>query len=192
MAAWHHRYRFCGRCGGATHLDQGGHIRQCSQVQCGATHYPRTDPAIIVLVQRGERALFGRKPEWPPNRYSTIAGFVEPGESAEQAVVREVEEETGIDVTAVRYHSSQPWPFPGSLMLGYHAQAGSERISLNDQELEDALWLSREALASRIEQGLFVPPPSISISYRLIEDWFDDEAPFTLHTVCQKNVIEFF
>ena len=192
MAAWHHRYRFCGRCGGATHLDQGGHIRQCSQVQCGATHYPRTDPAIIVLVQREDHALFGRKPEWPPNRYSTIAGFVEPGESAEQAVVREVEEETGIDVTAVRYHSSQPWPFPGSLMLGYHAQAGSERISLNDQELEDAIWLSREALASRIEQGLFVPPPSISISYRLIEDWFDDEAPFTLHTVCQKNVIEFF
>ena len=192
MAAWHHRYRFCGRCGGATHLNQGGHIRQCSQVQCGATHYPRTDPAIIVLVQREDHALFGRKPEWPPNRYSTIAGFVEPGESAEQAVVREVEEETGIDVTAVRYHSSQPWPFPGSLMLGYHAQAGSERISLNDQELEDAIWLSREALASRIEQGLFVPPPSISISYRLIEDWFDDEAPFTLHTVCQKNVIEFF
>jgi len=192
MAAWHHRYRFCGRCGGATHLDHGGHIRQCSEVQCGATHYPRTDPAIIVLVQREDHALFGRKPEWPPNRYSTIAGFVEPGESAEQAVVREVEEETGIDVTAVRYHSSQPWPFPGSLMLGYHAQAGSERISLNDQELEDAIWLSREALASRIEQGLFVPPPSISISYRLIEDWFDDEAPFTLHTVCQKNVIEFF
>ena len=85
--------------------------------------------AIIVLVQRDSRALFGRKPEWPPNRYSTIAGFVEPGESAEQAVVREVDEETGIDVTAVRYHSSQPWPFPGSLMLGYHAQAGSERIS---------------------------------------------------------------
>ena len=192
MAAWHHRYRFCGRCGGATHLDQGGHVRVCSQAQCGETHYPRTDPAIIVLVQRVDHALFGRKPEWPPNRYSTIAGFVEPGESAEQAVVREVEEETGIDVTAVRYHSSQPWPFPGSLMLGYHAQAGSERISLNDQELEDAIWLNREELALRIEQGLFVPPPSISISYRLIEDWFDDEAPFTLHKVCQKNAIEFF
>ena len=192
MAAWHHRYRFCGRCGGATHLGQGGHVRVCSRAQCGETHYPRTDPAIIVLVQRGDHALFGRKPEWPPNRYSTIAGFVEPGESAEQAVVREVEEETGIDVTAVRYHSSQPWPFPGSLMLGYHAQAGSERISLNDQELEDAIWLNREELALRIEQGLFVPPPSISISYRLIEDWFDDEAPFTLHKVCQKNAIEFF
>ena len=192
MAAWHQRYRFCGHCGGATHLDQGGHVRLCSEVKCGATHYPRTDPAIIVLVQRDSRALFGRKPEWPPNRYSTIAGFVEPGESAEQAVVREVDEETGIDVTAVRYHSSQPWPFPGSLMLGYHAQAGSERISLNDQELEDAIWLSREELASRIAQSLFVPPPSISISFRLIEDWFDHESPFTLHKVCQRNKVEFF
>ena len=129
MAAWHHRYRFCSSCGSATHIDQGGHIRLCSEAQCGETHYPRTDPAIIVLVQREDRALFGRKPEWPSNRYSTIAGFVEPGESAEQAVVREVAEETGIDVTAARYHSSQPWPFPGSLMLGYHAEAGNDRIS---------------------------------------------------------------
>ena len=108
------------------------------------------------MVQREDRALFGRKPEWPSNRYSTIAGFVEPGESAEQAVVREVAEETGIDVTAARYHSSQPWPFPGSLMLGYHAEAGNDRISLNDHELEDALWLSREEIAIRMEQGLFV------------------------------------
>ena len=201
MAAWHHRYRFCSSCGSATHIDQGGHIRLCSEAQCGETHYPRTDPAIIVLVQREDRALFGRKPEWPSNRYSTIAGFVEPGESAEQAVVREVAEETGIDVTAARYHSSQPWPFPGSLMLGYHAEAGNDQISLNDHELEDALWLSREEIAIRMDKGLFVPPPSISISFRLIEDWFDQAAscssqesrfPFTLRRFCQKSGVENF
>tara|TARA_Y100001960_G_scaffold318712_1_gene388939 strand:- start:125 stop:1111 length:987 start_codon:yes stop_codon:yes gene_type:complete len=201
MATWHHRYRFCNRCGSATHIGQAGHVRLCTQVRCGETHYPRTDPAIIVLVQREDRALFGRKPEWPANRYSTIAGFVEPGESAEQAVVREVAEETGIDVTAARYHSSQPWPFPGSLMLGYHAEAGNDRISLNDHELEDALWLSRKEIADRMEQGLFVPPPSISISFRLIEDWFDQKAfcsseesrfPFTLRAVCQKSDVENF
>ena len=145
-----------------------------------------------MLVERNERALFGRKPEWPSHRYSTIAGFVEPGESAEQAVVREVAEETGIEVTAVRYHSSQPWPFPGSLMLGYHAEAGSDDISLNDRELDDALWLDREEIATRMDQGLFVPPPSISISFRLIEDWFDRDAPFSLRQMCQNNGVAEF
>ena len=192
MSAWHYRYRFCGRCGSATILNQGGHVRVCGETQCGEIHYPRTDPAIIVLVERNKRALFGRKPEWPSHRYSTIAGFVEPGESAEQAVVREVAEETGIEVTAVRYHSSQPWPFPGSLMLGYHAEGGSDDISLNDRELDDALWLDREEIATRMDQGLFVPPPSISISFRLIEDWFDRDAPFSLRQMCQNNGVAEF
>ncbi len=187
IVAWHKRHRYCGRCGDVTEMRQGGHVRQCLSTSCGVLHYPRTDPAIIVLVEKGDRALFGRKPEWPQHRYSTIAGFVEPGESAEQAVVREVAEETGVEVLQARYHSSQPWPFPGSLMLGYHAQAGIDAISLNDQELEDACWLSREEMAAHLVQGIFIPPPSISISFRLIEDWFNRTAPIPLKVVLEKS-----
>ena len=180
MAAWHQRHLYCSRCGGETVSQHGGHVRACTHASCGEQHYPRTDPAIIVLVEKGERALFGRKPEWSEHRYSTLAGFVEPGESAEQALVREVMEETGVEVLSAHYHSSQPWPFPGSLMLGYSAQAGSEKISLNDQELEHACWLDRDEITSRMQQGLFVLPPPISISFRLIEDWFDQHSAIPL------------
>jgi NAD+ diphosphatase len=140
-----------------------------------------------VLVESDDHALFGRKPEWPKHRYSTIAGFVEPGESAEQAVVREVAEETNINVLSAHYHSSQPWPFPGSLMLGYHAKATKTQISLNDQELEDAQWLSREEIITRLNQGLFVPPPKISISFRLIEDWFNQSATIPLKKLLHQS-----
>ena len=187
LVAWHKRHRYCGRCGGPTAIAQGGHVRVCESGACGTVHYPRTDPAIIVLVESGERALFGRKAEWPKHRYSTIAGFVEPGESAEQALVREVAEETGVEVIAAHYHSSQPWPFPGSLMLGYHAQAGRDIISLNDQELEDARWLSRDEVSVLLQQGLFIPPPSISISFRLIEDWFNRASSIPLKTVIENS-----
>jgi len=192
MVAWHKRHRYCGRCGESTESRQGGHVRQCANPSCAILHYPRTDPAIIVLVEKGDKALFGRKPEWPSHRYSTIAGFVEPGESAEQAVVREVAEETGVEVVGARYHSSQPWPFPGSLMLGYHAQAGAELISLNDQELEEACWLTREEIISRLGQGIFIPPPSISISFRLIEDWFDRNSNIPFKTVLEKSDADSF
>ena len=153
---------------------------ECSQSGCGREHYPRTDPAIIVLVEKGEQALFGRKAEWPENRYSTIAGFVEPGESAEQAVVREGAEEPGVEVTAMHYHSSQPWPFPGSLMLGYTATAGDDAISLNDKELEDARWLTRTQITEKLARGEFQLPTSISISSRLIEDWFNRKSDLPL------------
>jgi len=170
---WRKTQSFCGSCGARTVARSGGHVLQCTAPQCTREHYPRTDPAIIVLVENGDEALFGRKSEWPEKRYSTIAGFVEPGESAEQAVIREVAEETGIQIESARYHSSQPWPFPGTLMLGYQAQAASRSISLNDKELEDACWLSRKQIREGLATGQFQLPTDISISFRLIEDWYN-------------------
>jgi NAD+ diphosphatase len=127
------------------------------------------DPAIIVLVADAERCLLGRQASWPEGRYSTIAGFVEPGESLEAAVRREVFEEAGVLVAEVEYHSSQPWPFPSSLMLGFTARPAGDRIALRDGELEDARWVSRDDLAS----GRILLGPKVSIAYRLVEDWFD-------------------
>lgn len=177
LAYWHRRHRFCGDCGHPTEGAQGGHVRVCSNPQCGRQHFPRTDPAVIVLVTAGERCLLGRQPSWLPGRYSTIAGFVEPGESLEAAVVREVGEETGVRVREVRYQSSQPWPFPASLMLGFRAVAEGEDIHLGDEELEDARWFSREELERAMEEGALRLPGRISIAYRLIEDWFDEGSP---------------
>lgn len=173
MAYWHHRHQFCGDCGSATVSSQGGHLRVCTSEQCGQAQFPRTDPAIIVRVTRRNRCLLGRQPTWPEGLYSIIAGFVEPGESLEAAVVRELREETGVVVGQVRYHSSQPWPFPGSLMLGFTAEAMRGSIRLHDGELEDARWLSREEIVKELEQGTLQLPSDISISHRLIADWFD-------------------
>ncbi len=169
MISWRRRHRYCGNCGSNTRPAKGGHVLICSDSSCGIEHFPRLDPAIIVLVSDGERALLGRQASWPAGRYSTIAGFVEPGESLEDAVAREVAEETGIDVGQIQYFSSQPWPFPSSLMLGFTAQAHTQEIRLNDQELEDARWFSRAELAD----GTLRLPPNPSISYRLIEYWYD-------------------
>jgi len=174
MCHWHRRHLFCGACGHRTAAARGGHVRRCTNDACGIHHFPRTDPAIIVLVNDGDRCLLGRKPEWPEGRFSTIAGFVEPGEAVEQAVVREVNEETGIEVAEVSYHSSQPWPFPASVMLGFHAcAAGSRSIELVDGELEDARWFSRGEVGRALERsGPLRLPPRISIARRLIEDWY--------------------
>lgn len=169
MILWRARHRFCGACGAPTLSSRAGHVMKCSR--CETQHFPRIDPAIIVLVSRGEganeRALLGRQAAWPPGRYSTIAGFVEPGESLEDAVAREVREETGIDTAEITYHSSQPWPFPASLMLGFMARARSVAITCNDGELEDARWFSR----AELDSGRVLLPPAQSISYRLIDDW---------------------
>jgi len=173
MTHWHHRHRFCGDCGSPTRSIHGGHLRVCSNPRCGQQHFPRTDPAIIVLVTRGERCLLGRQAAWPAGRYSIIAGFVEPGENLETAVAREVSEETGIEVDEVHYQASQPWPFPSSLMLGFTARAVSASIRLNDGELEDARWLSRDEIVGELRRGTLRLPANVSISYRLIEDWFD-------------------
>ena len=167
MLTWHEHHHCCSRCGSPTRSFEAGHARRCEA--CGAKHFPRVDPAIIVLVADGDRCLLGRQPAWPPGRYSTIAGFVEPGESLEEAVAREVAEETGMRVSGVEYHSSQPWPFPSSLMLGFTADAAGGRITLRDSELEDARWLRRDDLAA----GEVMLPPRVSIAWRLIEHWFD-------------------
>ena len=169
IVSWRRRHRFCGTCGARTLPAKSGHVLVCSDPSCRHEQFPRIDPAIIVLVSDGERALLGRQASWPVGRYSTIAGFVEPGESLEDAVAREVFEETGIEVDQIEYHSSQPWPFPSSLMLGFTAHARSTEVRLRDEELEDARWFNRADLASN---GTLLPPRQ-SISYRLIEHWFD-------------------
>ena len=169
IVSWRRRHRFCGSCGARTLPARSGHVLVCSDPACRNEQFPRIDPAIIVLVSDGERALLGRQASWPAGRYSTIAGFVEPGESLEDAVAREVFEETGIAVDQIEYHSSQPWPFPASLMLGFTAHAVTTEIRLRDQELEDARWFTRADLVS---DGALLPPRQ-SISFRLIEHWFD-------------------
>ncbi len=167
---WHARHRFCGACGGPAEIREAGHLRKCANPECGALHFPRTDPAVIMLVSSGGRVLLGRKAEWAEGMYSALAGFVEPGESLEHAVAREVMEEAGIAVANIRYHSSQPWPFPSSLMLGFHADALEEGFVRNERELEDLRWFSREELASG-GAGIADRPRSDSIARRLIDEW---------------------
>jgi NAD+ diphosphatase len=165
LTIWRSNHQHCGRCGHHTFATRAGHARRCSA--CHHESFPRIDPAIIVLVHNQGRALLGRQPGWPPGRYSTIAGFVEPGESLEDAVRREVREETGIIVRAVHYHSSQPWPFPQALMLGFIAEGEDGEPQLHDQELEDARWFTREQVLA----GQILLPPAESISRRLVEHW---------------------
>jgi NAD+ diphosphatase len=171
IAYWHERHRFCGVCGAPTRSEEGGHVRRCTNGACEATHFPRTDPAVIMLVHDGERCLLGRKAEWPKGMHSTLAGFVEPGESLEEAVAREVFEETGIEVEEVTYHSSQPWPFPASLMLGFHARARTRTITIDADELEHAAWYERADLLAREDDDTLRLPRRDSIARRLVEDW---------------------
>ena len=170
MMFWHQRHRFCGVCGAPTEPSNGGHQRDCSDRACGATHFPRTDPAVIMLVHRDDACLLGRSRHFPPRRYSTLAGFVEPGESLEEAVAREVLEETGVRVGAVRYLASQPWPFPSSLMLGFHAEADTTEIRLDPDELEDARWVTRTQMGRLGDFGMDLPRCD-SIAWRLIKAW---------------------
>jgi NAD+ diphosphatase len=167
LANWHATHTHCPRCGAPTRSVKGGAVRVCDAD--GTEHFPRTDPAMIVLVHDGaDRCLLGRQPIWPAGRYSTLAGFVEPGESAEQAVVREVLEETGVVVRDVAYSSSQPWPFPASLMLGFTARAdGDAEPVATDGELEDARWFHRDEL----RDGSAMLPTPVSIAYKLITEW---------------------
>jgi NAD+ diphosphatase len=167
LSIWRTRQRFCGVCSAPTLPERAGHVMRCTNEICQHEFFPRIDPAIIVLVTDGERALLGRQSTWPPGRYSTVAGFVEPGESLEDAVAREVMEETAVRLTGVRYDSSQPWPFPSSLMIGFQATAEYGSAVQVSGELEAAGWFTRE----QIESGVALVPPSHSISYRLISTW---------------------
>jgi NAD+ diphosphatase len=169
---WHRRHRFCANCGAPTDAREAGHVRVCPA--CGTQHHPRTDPVVIMLVTDGDRALLGRQAQWPAGRYSALAGFVEPGESLEEAVAREVREEAGVQVADVRYRSSQPWPFPSSLMLGFSARWAGGEPAVRDAELEDVGWFTREAI---VGGDVLLPPPT-AIARRLIDEWLgDDQAP---------------
>jgi NAD+ diphosphatase len=165
---WQQRNRFCGACGKALTLERAGFMLKCAA--CAVEHYPRTDSAIIVAVSDGEKLLLGRQAAWPANRWSVLAGFLEPGESLEHTVRREVFEEAGVRVNEVHYATSQMWPFPASLMLGFHAHAKPQPAVVGD-ELEAAAWFSAADIYARVASGDLVLPPSLSISRWLIEDW---------------------
>ena len=176
--SWHNTHGFCGTCGGETIIKRGGQVRQCTK--CEKEHYPRTDPVIIVVVSDGDRCLLGQSRRGRLNRtntYSALAGFVDQGESIEEAVAREVMEEAGIEVGQVRYHSSQPWPFPSSLMIGCHADAVSTDINFDEEEMNDVRWFSRDEVSSALQgenDQLNVPQP-IAIAHHLITAWVNKE-----------------
>ena len=167
---WQQRNRYCGGCGHAMSPCKGGYCARCGQ--CGLEHYPRTDPAIIVAVSDGERLLLGRQASWPAKRWSVLAGFVEPGESLEQAVAREVMEEAGVPVLESTYAASQPWPFPAALMVGFHAQALPLEPSVGD-ELEEARWFSVADIDAAVASGELKLSPRLSIARWLIDEWMD-------------------
>ena len=184
LAHWQQRTRFCSACGAPVRLEAAGHRAQCTNPQCNIAHFPRTDPAIIVIVSHAGRCLLGRGPQWPQRRYSTLAGFVEPGESLEDAVRREVFEEAGVRVGECDYHSSQPWPFPASIMLGFTAVAEDPTIRLGP-ELAEAHWFSVDDLVSGLRSGQIKVSSPLSVSYKLIEHWLRETAEIELSSLAQ-------
>jgi NAD+ diphosphatase len=171
LANWHATHTHCPRCGQRTTVAAGGHVRRCSAD--GSEHYPRVDPAVIMLViDEHDRCLLGRQRQWPGRRYSTLAGFVEPGETPERAVAREVAEEVGIAVHSCRYAGAQPWPFPSSLMLGFYAEATATTPQPDGHEIEDARWFTRAELKATVSTGEIQVPSPISIAHRLLEGWY--------------------
>jgi NAD+ diphosphatase len=181
LAEWLHATRFCPRCGGALEPRAAGHELFCTS--CGRAQFPRTDPAVIMLVTSGEpgspdeQCLLGRQAAWPPGRYSTLAGFCEPGETLEDAVRREVAEEVAVRVGDVEYFGNQPWPLPASLMLGFVGRAESTEIRVDEHEIEDARWFTREQMRAEAEAGTLVLPGGVSISHSLVEHWYGGPLP---------------
>jgi len=172
LGGWHGRHRFCANCGAPTEIVRGGWSRSCPS--CGAEHYPRVDPVVIMLAEHDGSLLLGRQPHYPPRRYSALAGFVETGETIEAAVARELEEEAGIEVTDVTYVASQPWPFPSSLMIGCWARSTGGGLEIDYAELDDARWFSREEVIAALadpDGGPFQPPPRFAIARTLLEHW---------------------
>ncbi len=171
LLGWHRRHGFCAACGGPTEIEDGGLARRCQA--CGELHFPRMDPVVIMLVEHDDRLLLGRRAGWPEARYSVLAGFVAPGETLEEAVIREVAEESGVVAHAPRYVASQPWPFPASLMLGFEARSDGGEPAVGDGELEHVAWFERSEIlaAVRDEDGPLKLPPPISIARTLIDGW---------------------
>ena len=174
LIEWHARHGFCGRCGAQTRSFRGGWGRRCGG--CGLEHFPRVDPVVIMLAEHEGRVLLGRQPQYPPGRYSALAGFVEPGESVEEAVAREIREEAGLEVANVRYVASQPWPFPGQLMIACIAEASSDAVTLDRNELEHAIWVDRAEVAAALAGDVgapFLAPPPFAIAHTLLFHWAD-------------------
>ena len=178
---WHQTTRFCTRCGTSLAIKEGGSTQQCTNEVCGHIEFPRINPAVIMRVTSGDKILLARQASWPQYKYSVLAGFVEVGETLEHAVEREVLEEVNIPVGNINYHSSQPWPFPNSFMLGYTAEASSEAFELEQDDIEHAIWLTAEEMKQNMLQGTVLPPPDLSISYRLINDWFQAETGISIN-----------
>lgn len=177
LVDWHARHRFCARCGARTVPVRAGWSRRCGA--CEAEHFPRVDPCVIMLAEHGGRVLVGRQPRFPAGRYSALAGFVEPGETIEEAVARELWEEAGVRATSVRYVMSQPWPFPSSLMIACIAAVESDSVTLDETELEAAMWVDRamvaDALAAR-DDALFTAPPRLAVAHHLLRHWLEHGA----------------
>lgn len=174
LVDWHARHRFCASCGGRTKLAKGGWQRNCES--CGAEHFPRTDPVTIMLVEHEGRLMLGRGLGWPEGRFSALAGFVEPGESIEEAVAREVFEESGVRVRDVTYVASQPWPFPSQLMIGCHSHADDDALTIDATELADVRWFTREDIAAALagaEEASFSAPPPHAIAHHLLQWWLE-------------------
>lgn len=172
LAWWHSRHLFCANCGASTEIERGGWSRRCPE--CTAQHFPRVDPVVIMLAEHEGRLLLGRQPQYPPGRYSALAGFLEPGESIEAAVARELQEEAGIKVADITYVTSQPWPFPSSLMIGCHARALEDELTIDRTELDDARWFTREEIAAALAgdvDAAFQPPPRFAIARTLLDHW---------------------
>ena len=172
LIEWHNKHRFCGHCGGATHLFRAGWGRKCGS--CAMEHFPRVDPVVIMLAEHNGRVLLGRQPQYPAGRYSALAGFVEPGEAIEEAVARELFEEAGIRASDVRYVASQPWPFPGQLMIACIAQAQDDVLTIDTTEIEDAFWATRDEVRDALAgepAARFLAPPPFAIAYTLLVRW---------------------
>ena len=174
---WHQKNGYCAACGHKSAARRAGHERACTNPACGTAHFPRTDSAVIVLVHDGDDCLLCRQSHWPTGMHSTLAGFLEPGESLEETVAREIFEESGVRVSDVRYHSSQPWPFPASIMVGFMAKAESREIIVDDKELEYAHWYGRDWLHNVVDSDTFRMPGKYSIARRLIDDWIEGRFP---------------
>ena len=179
---WQYRNAFCGICGSGNRLASSGHKLVCDNAECGRESFPRIDPAIIVLVTHGESCLLGRNADWPPRRFSTLAGFVEPGESLEDAVVREVFEEAQVTLSGVRYASSQPWPFPASAMCGFYAEAASPDCRASD-EMEQVRWFDAAGLEAAVRRDEVRLPPPVSIAFQLIAGWYGEQRDDSLESL---------